>query len=182
MFDPQASNYIHYDSSFIRPDQGVFPFFSLMPLILDVRHTGLGFGRPKLGFGRTVSKTRFKPSFTVQNCPKLSKTGRFHDEYLQFIDIKVYSQWWECSKWVFNLHCTYKKLVELKMIKKIILFSNFKEHSVMPCNLSLNKAHSTYMSNNICHQFFNIVYKLTDFDLIIRFVVPKYRITNQLVL
>ena len=36
-------------------------------------HAGLGFGRPKLGFGRTVSKTRFKPSFTVQNCPKLCK-------------------------------------------------------------------------------------------------------------
>ena len=34
MFDPQASNYIHYDSSsFIRPDQGMFPFFSLMPLM-----------------------------------------------------------------------------------------------------------------------------------------------------
>ena len=55
-------------------------------------HAGLGFGRPKLGFGWTVSKTRFKPSFTVrncpklsktvQNCPKLSKTGWFHDECL----------------------------------------------------------------------------------------------------
>ena len=33
---------------------------------------GLGFGRPKLGFGPTMSKTGFKPSFIVQNCPKLS--------------------------------------------------------------------------------------------------------------
>ena len=36
---------------------------------------GLGFGHPKLGFGQTVFKTRFKPSFTVQNCPKPSKTA-----------------------------------------------------------------------------------------------------------
>ena len=76
-------------------------------------------------------------------------------------------------KWYLTYIAYTKKLIELKMIKKIILFNNFKEHSVMPCNLSLNKAHSTYMSINICHQFFNIVNKHTDFDTTSRKKEPK---------
>ena len=57
-----------YETLIIMPKKAVLVHGSLLV-------AGLGFGRPKLGFGRTVSKTRFKPSFTVQNCPKLSKTA-----------------------------------------------------------------------------------------------------------
>ena len=42
-----------------------------------------------------------------------------------------------------------KKTYRVKIITKIISFSNLKEHSVMPCNLSLNKAHSMNVFINI---------------------------------
>ena len=135
--------------------------------VLDVHNQVLDGQCPKLGLNCLLL------SKTVQNCPELSKTGRFHDEYLQFIVNKVYIWWWECSKWVFHLNCTLKNLIELNIIKKNLI-QYFRR----------TQCDAVQSQPQLCPQYvhvyqhmplvFNIVYKHTDFDLINRFVVPKY--------
>ena len=128
-------------------------------------HTGrVGFWTFKTRFWTlSVSKTCPKPSFTVQNCPKLSETALNCPKQV-YTMINIHSMYLLLG--VFpkcRPICTLKKLIELKNDQKYILFSNFKEYTMMLC--SLQAYTHRYMAMNIyAISFFNIVYRHTDLD------------------